>query len=802
MHGARPAKLAAVACPNAGVMDGILASGSTDERAALKEHVRGCPACRQRMVDLAGSTATIAEAEPKPRKSRPVPLERGTAFGRYVILEHLATGGMGEVYAAWDPQLDRKVALKRMRPGASGDSQGRLLREARALARLSHPNVVSIHDVGSLDDGVYLAMEFIEGTPLNEWLSAEPRSPGAILEAFVAAGRGLLAAHAAGLVHRDFKPHNVVIGDDGRIRVLDFGLARTAEDAPSGPVQGAVAKNGSADGFTALTQDGMVLGTPGYMAPEQLRGDPLDARTDQYAFCLSLHEALYRAPAFPKRRLEEVLEDMEADRLSPPPRKSDVPARIYEVIARGLRARPSERFASMDELLRALQLPRGRASLRIAAVAAGVLVGAGLSVAGFAFGSQSSPAVCLPPAPRVDALWGPVRQEKVKAAFDHTGLANAAATYAEVSGALTAYAQAWSAGWVDACAATRVRNVQSEETWALRTVCLEQRYAEASALAEILSAADARVIATALGAVRSLPPVGRCADPAVLARLRPLREGAADHALADHLRPKIAEVRALLGAGKYAAAIERAVALEAEAKDAPRVGAHAALLLGRLHEKVGAFDDAQAALLRAHARAEVAADDVLRAHSLVSLVSVDGYRRADAEAGALWAMQARAVLARLGSPPELSGDLALAEGTVALGRGDAEEATTLIRRALTLWDDALGPGHPKRANARDLLGAALARTGALELARAEHEAALQIRLEALGADHPDLVASLENAGAVAVQQGRWHDAKSHFVRAVSLAERTLGQAHPASAQLRTNLCRAQQALKEGCSAVR
>jgi serine/threonine protein kinase len=216
------------------------------------------------------------------RRPGPVPtLARGSTVGRYVVLSQIGAGGMGVVYAAYDPELDRKIALKLLRPtGLGGDhtfGRARLMREVQAMAKVAHPNVVAVHDVGSWEDQVFIAMEFVEGRTLTEWMAA-PHSLPEIVQVFVQAGRGLEAAHAKGLIHRDFKPDNALVGDDGRVRVMDFGLARP-EDGGDEDVRGDTKEVPNVDALsTPLTQDGAVVGTPAYMAPEQHRGDPTDAR--------------------------------------------------------------------------------------------------------------------------------------------------------------------------------------------------------------------------------------------------------------------------------------------------------------------------------------------------------------------------------------------------------------------------------------------------------------------------------------------------------------------------------------------
>ncbi|HET6583005.1 MAG TPA: serine/threonine-protein kinase, partial [Nannocystaceae bacterium] len=231
------------------------------------------------------------------RSSDETRLARGTTLGRYVVLERIGSGGMGVVYAAYDPQLDRKVALKLLhaREERDGDSGGRarVLREAQAMARLSHPNVVAVHDVGVVDDTLFVAMEFVEGVTLGHFIAAGSRRWNEVLDVFEPAGRGLAAAHAAGLVHRDFKPDNVMIGNDGRVRVMDFGLARAAAEITTESSEGSGGSIVELSGVDRLTRTGALVGTPAYMAPELLAGGNADARSDQFAFCVALHRALY-----------------------------------------------------------------------------------------------------------------------------------------------------------------------------------------------------------------------------------------------------------------------------------------------------------------------------------------------------------------------------------------------------------------------------------------------------------------------------------------------------------------------------
>jgi serine/threonine protein kinase len=285
----------------------------------------------------------------------------GSTIGRYEIVSQLGAGGMGIVYLAYDPKLDRPVAVKVLRPGLR-TAQARLLREGQSVARLAHPNVVRVFDVGTEGDELFVAMEYVEGTTLRRWLSAAARRPRAILEVFNAAGRGLAAAHAVSVVHRDFKPDNVLVGRDGRVVVTDFGLARVEADDADADADEAVRAGVARPLRTTLTRTGSRLGTPAYMSPEQLRGEVADARSDQFSFCVALWEAIFGTRPFairPRASLDEVRRAVEAGVVDP-----EVPtttAALERALRRGLALAAADRFADMNALLAALEPERATA---------------------------------------------------------------------------------------------------------------------------------------------------------------------------------------------------------------------------------------------------------------------------------------------------------------------------------------------------------------------------------------------------------------------------------------------------------
>ena len=329
-----------------------------------------------------GPTAALERGGPRPRAQPPVPSE-GDRIGRFVVLRKLGEGGMGLVFVGYDGELDRDVALKLLRaPHGDRRAMSRLMREGQGLARISHPNVVQVYEVGEHAGAVFITMELVVGTTLGKWLKAKPeRNWPEIIHVLMQAGRGLAAVHAAGLVHRDFKPDNVMVGDDGRVRVLDFGLVRdNAERDPNEPGHAGEGPHGIASFERPLTCAGSLLGTPAYMAPEQLACESADALSDQFAFCAVAYEALFGVRPFPGRTVNELAAAIEAGRLRSPRHGRKAPRRVHDALQRGLSAEPGRRWPDMDSLLEELEISlavrRGWmwAGLALAFVGAGVIL--------------------------------------------------------------------------------------------------------------------------------------------------------------------------------------------------------------------------------------------------------------------------------------------------------------------------------------------------------------------------------------------------------------------------------------------
>jgi hypothetical protein len=324
-------------------------------------------------------------SEPPLSEAPPSELAAGSRVGRYLVDRPIGRGGMGIVYRARDPALNRAVAVKLLMargisPAERERLRARLLQEAQAMARLSHPEVMPVYDVGAFGEQLFVAMECVDGETLRQWRAAAHRSLAEVLGVYERAGSGLAAAHEAGLVHRDFKPDNVLVGRDGRVRVTDFGLARVPHAAPAVVQPGA---DGADTAQLALTRTGTLLGTPAYMAPEQLRGGVADARSDVFSFCVALYEALYGERPFEGNNLAALRTAIEGGAVRSPPIITPVPRWLRTVLLRGLKATPDERFPSMRALLNALRNARASARHRLArAASAGAIAIAALG--GFA----------------------------------------------------------------------------------------------------------------------------------------------------------------------------------------------------------------------------------------------------------------------------------------------------------------------------------------------------------------------------------------------------------------------------------
>ncbi len=635
--------------------------------------------------------AALDSDEPQPAAEVP----RGTMVGRYVVVDVLGAGAMGVVYAAYDPELMRQVALKVLHPRVAlvqdpAAAGARLQREAQALAKLSHRNVVAVYDVGNDRGRVYLAMELVRGGNLRHWLGLRPRPWSEVLPVLLAAGRGLAAAHAHGLVHRDFKPENVIIGDHdsdrsepSRVCVTDFGLARAEAGASSDAGGGALAMT--------LTREGDTIGTPAYMAPEQHVGACADARADQYAFCVVLYEAIYGQRPFTGEGAAELSLAKHAGDLRPADRSIvpdpagrtwPVPSWLRAIVRRGLAIDPADRFADMDALLAALARDhdgRRRRQLVVAVVAS---VAIAVLVA-FALGGRETPCA---EAGQLPGGWGPDARAAITRTFVASDRARADALSSWAVAKLDDAATEWASVHRELCAATWIHGEQSPELLDVRMACMQRVWTEIVATATVLGQADASVVDHAPTSIVALPRAAECR------RSVPTSGTVVD---ADHvaaiaaLERDLVEARVRVRAGRDGDVDTAVLLARGRELGAPRLLAELSLLRAQLVDGASARALVEAALATIDAQAEPR----LAAELWIALARAVSGDRDELEAH-FYGSLALAELERLGEQPELVGAAhdALAGALVGLGRFD--EALEHARRAESSWVASAGAEHP------------------------------------------------------------------------------------------------------------
>jgi serine/threonine protein kinase/tetratricopeptide (TPR) repeat protein len=675
----------------------------------------------------------------------------GERLGRHVLIERIGGGGMGVVYAAYDPKLDRRVALKLLRPDAARNphAHAQLEREAQALARLAHPNVVNVHDISEIDGRVFVEMELVQGTTLSVWL-AEPRTWRAIVDVLAQAGRGLAAAHAVGIVHRDFKPDNVLVGEDGRVRVADFGIALLAEGKERDPVglSPTVSDGSTPPVAYASGPTGARIGTPAYMAPEQ-RSGTTSARSDQYSFTLVLREAL--AGASPRAAL---------------------PAWLERAIAKGLSPSPDDRHPSMDALLAVLASGPRRTRRRLGGVAALVgLAGLGLvSAVALRAGSRGL-ALCSGADREMSAVWGEPQQRAIAAEFAATSLPYADQAARETTATLDRYAREWVSMHDDACEATRVRGEQSDALMETRMQCLDRRLAEVRTLADVLAKGDVKVVARSVQAAQALSPIADCSaahERAVSLRIvRPIAPEDAP------IVQELGRAFALDAAGKLEDARGTAEEALQHARASGAVGlqAQALQLAGTVASQQGDGPRSERLLFDAFVAAGESGDDTVAARAATMSVFAIGYLQNRAEEADKWFRLSGLAIERMGGDDSLSVRRLYSMSAVEWSAGHFQAAADQARDALRLAEERLPHGSIETGYCLTGLGNSLMSQGKTDEARTYLEKALAFDEETLGPDHPDVEMDVFNMGNLVRADGRYDDARKLYERALSIGEK-------------------------------
>jgi eukaryotic-like serine/threonine-protein kinase len=761
-------------------------------KARLFGRERGEPVHKQ--LIKARLLSALAAGVSEPGAAEPV------RIGRYLVLRKLGQGGMGVVYLAYDEELDRKVALKLLREQPEDDSQGRArtLREAQALARLSHPNVVGVYEVGRWDARDFVAMEYVDGQTFDRWLAAQPRRWSEIVAMLAQAGRGLEAAHQAGLVHRDFKPSNLLIGGDGRARVCDFGLARrVAQLGPDpadagttqphssiaralGPDSGSGSDSteprraldsnvgGERPPWTSVgTRSGAVIGTPAYMAPEQHlgRSDPL---SDQFSFCVVAFEALYGERPFAGAATSaEVLARIRDGHLAAGSKLAGAPAWLRKLIVRGLAYAPEQRWPSMAALLAELGRDRGRAWGGLALIAC-----VGLSVAIAVVVDREQGAACRPDPASVADSWGPSQREAVTAAFAASGLDFGPPFGVSVRVELDRYAEQIVAGRAAACSARWLSGTQTDAQLAVREACLDQRERELRAVVDVLVDADVDTVIHAHELLAGLGEVELCSQVELLAAGIPAPRDAEAIARIAEVREQIARAHAARNAGRIA---------EADAITAEAWAGGEALgyepLLGELHllaarnDRVARRDPAaRQHLIEAAAIAQRSGHPTLAAEVWVSLAQLAALDGVDPDTSLEFILADTAV-AEIGSPRRRQLALALARGVTLVAAGRMSEAVSILDHAIAQAE--VDPGAHTGLTLANLLltrsraHAALARTG-------EARADLERAAATVGVATRDQLDASFDLGVLELESGDLDAAEADFRAAMRGYEQLFG----------------------------
>jgi serine/threonine protein kinase/tetratricopeptide (TPR) repeat protein len=782
----------------------------------------------------------MASGQPLP-DSVPAALARGSSIGRYIVLAMVGRGGMGEVYAAYDPELDRKVAVKllRVKPGngvSLAEGRQRTLREAQAIARLSHPNVVVAYDVGTFEDKVFIAMEYVEGNTLTYWLQVQQRAWKDILKVFVDAGRGLAAAHDKGLVHRDFKTDNVMISRDRHVRVMDFGLARQVQEKappapppaatpdpaaavakpipiriiptpPSASAAAAAALDGdgpptmvvATDPVTAtappipiegrsssgmfdarLTRTGAMMGTPAYMAPEQFLGTPTDARSDQFSFCIALYEALYGERPFEGSSMTTLTANVVHGNVKAEPAGSKVPLWVRKVLLRGLQPRARDRWPSMEALIAALEKdPSSQRRKLLAAGGAIVLIGGLFFGSRFLLGDQNQ--VCSGGPPKLAGIWDlprtgegePARHAQIRKAFLATGKSYAPDVFATVSRALTTYAQNWANMYKENCEATDLRHEQSAEVMDLRMSCLQERLGGIRALTNVFSEATGEVVEKAVTAANSLETLDRCADVPLLRAVVKPPEDPRRRAMVAKLRSSFADAKARFDAGDWKEMLTNANTL---VKDARAVG----------YQPLTAEGLALTGMMQMKTNDPRAAEVALTEAFWAADSSRHDEIRAEVAANLVFVVgylqgrfdDARRWATAAESVLQRMGGHDLLRAWLLNDHGAVlqkqGEKQAALRLNLELKKRVLGNGHPDVSISEGNLAIALSGLGRFEEALTHIDNAVAVARHGLGEGHPDLALHLYNRGEILRSLGRPAEARAAFEKARSIWERELG----------------------------
>ncbi len=795
-------------------MDATQAGGSLGETLAGEGGPSSSPQPPSSQPSSAVVAADASDAQPK----------SGAKVGRYIVLEKLGQGAMGVVWSAWDPELDRRVALKLLkhkRGRGADEHRLRLQREAQALAKLSHPNVVAVYDVGIHNDQLFVAMEHVDGKTVGKWVQDDNPSAGERIAALLAAGEGLAAAHASGLVHRDFKPENVMIDGRGRVRVMDFGLARQSDGGASGvsvtatlPQDVGLAREGSShssdtttDGVPRslagsvvegaprsqmsgsgsqrldITVAGSLVGTPAYMSPEQFEGAPADARSDQFSFCVTAWEVLVGKRPFAGESIAAIAFAASQGTIESPPAASMLDAARRRALERGLRADPTQRWPDMKDLLRELgdRVPTRRRAWPIVALA---IVAGGAAVGYAQLEKSRIRGACASADVQLAGTWDAAARAQLKTGFE----ASASPLAQEMVGRVEESLDRWATAWVETAQPLCLGESKLPSQLALpQARCLANARAEVDALLSVLHHADAEAVRRSLDNVQRLPDPARCGDTIYLsAAVKPPPAAIADAVTRLEGEVRLARAERVAGAGAAAQVRVEAVLKEIdETGYAPlRYAAHLehARLLEASKQRMPAFDEA---VLATKLAVEGGDSEGAAMAAMLAAGTIRGQREFDATTDVLMEL-ATAHGTASGNGFEFQRERTHTRGAIDYARAKNVEAKESFLQELALLE---GRDNTESLKAGTYLALSAAERGLGDLEAAEQAAlrAQELYEKAYPPTHPLVASAIDRRGAIAYERGDIVGARAKFEQALELYLAALGPAHPETVNERNNI---------------
>ncbi len=725
--------------------------------------------------------------------------EPGSTVGRYLILDVLGSGGMSVVYGAYDPQLDRRVALKLMRTTRDGRDQqhvrDRLLREAQALARLAHPNVVTVHDVGTVADQVFVAMEYVEGQTLTDWLGTA-RALADVVQVFLAAGEGLAAAHSVGLVHRDFKPDNVMIDAQGRVRVMDFGLARPSgspsSDLIAVDVDSEVMASHTGDASfsgdalaTPLTVTGAVMGTPAYMAPEQHAGGRTGPATDQFSFCVTLHEALYGLRPFGGETRAELQTNVMHGRRCEPPRGRRIPRRLRRTIERGLSVHPLDRWPSMAALLGQLDRVPWIRRRRTIVAAAGL---GGIALVGLSPSPDATRAEADACASALDlaGVWDRSRRDDLDEGLGRDAGPWANEAWPALAQRLDDHAGRWQQAHDELCSTNAGGSPR-------QLACLAEQREQLMLLTTTLESGDAAALGLAHEQLARLGAPQACVEQEAGA----VGPESVDAERVAELRRDLARVPAAVATGDHDAALAASATLvrTAEALGHPRMLAEVWALRGQALAAAGRWTRAESALEQAWSRSIAAGHDRVAASVAIEMVQVTDAQGRSRDAQG-WARDAEAFVSRGDRDPLLQARLYLAQAKPLGHTGRFDEARLVLQQAAALRVDVLGPRAPAVAQVEVAMAQLEHRAGDGQAAVAHYRRAQALLKEGLSKGSRQAADVELDLGGALVDAGMSDEGDAVLTGAMLMLHDAYGNTHPRLADALLEVARRRGIMRE------